>query len=57
MRRLEIRKARCRVCSNRIMHDDGHGAGGLPPHPLPNDRFTSLLVSLLYATRSELKHS
>ena len=35
MCRLEIRKARCRVCSNIIMHDDGHGAGGtsrrLPP--------------------------
>jgi hypothetical protein len=28
MCRLEIRKARCRVCSNIIMHDDGHGAGG-----------------------------
>ena len=41
MGRLEIRKARCRVCSNIIMHDDGGGAGGTSPKTaassLPSD--------------------
>ena len=56
MCRLEIRKARCRVCSNIIMHDDGHGAGGtsrrLPPHLLPSDKLTRPVT-----TGFEVKHS
>jgi len=56
MCRLEIRKARCRVCSNIIMHDDGvrrRRTSRRPPH-LPSDRPVGFP---LYTAGFEVKHS